>query len=121
MELLSNEPEKILQQIIDYCAINGKWEINCSRDNMSRTIIESLIIDGYVENFVKLNDYGLYRLLPTQKGIDYFVKKEEAQRKDKVANKKYRKAKIVDWIKYSITTLIAVGALIVSIISICQR
>lgn len=121
MEFLSNEQENTLHKIIDYCVSNGKWEINCSRDNMSRTIIESLIIDGYVENFVKPNNYGLYVLLPTQKGKDYFMRKEEVQRQSKAIKKKFRNAKIADWIKYGITTLIAVGALIVSIISICQR
>lgn len=121
MEFLSNEQEKILQQIIDYCALNGKRELNCQRDNISRALIEKLVVCGYVENFSKSSSYGLYVLLPTQKGEDYFIRKEETLKIEKVQKKKALIAKVIDWVKYGITTLIAVGALIVSIISICQR
>lgn len=50
----------------------------------------------------------------TYSGMHYFDEKN-------VYKKRKRRAEIKDWVRYGITTLIAIAALIVSVISICRK
>lgn len=108
MNFLSKELEETLTRVNNYCALHGKWDLNCSCEKIDKCIIDALIGDKYVKNECNNNSYGLYLLSPTQKGKEYCKNKEKYI-------KEQRKSKIIEWVRYAITTIIALAALIISI------
>ena len=55
-----------------------------------------------------------------QNAFEYLSDKEKHIQDEELKKRKAKMKKITDWVRYSITTLIAIGALIVSIIAIIK-
>lgn len=117
MEILSTRLEQILSKLLN----------NENQDNIviHRSICELHEIKALAEKgFVEIHSKH-YNLLPvvvslTQNAFEYFSDKEKYIKSKELEKHKANVAKITDWVRYSITTLIAIGALIVSIIAIIK-
>lgn len=100
MEILDKESEKTLKKIIEQNIIQ------VDKSQFDKQIIEKLIRLGLLkgDNISAFEGWS-YIIEVTRDGQIYFVQKN-----------KFIKSKIFDWLKYGITTLIAIIALIISIV-----
>lgn len=119
MEILTKEQEESLQRIIEQSNVNinkaGRVDINCTANGFERTIIDFLIQNGYLKSLLKENNVGIYAVIPTEDGKNYFNKKSSYQKAIKEHERKERKEKIVGWVRWGVTTAIAISALFTSI------
>jgi ABC-type taurine transport system substrate-binding protein len=107
MELLDEGSEKLLKRLLDASDDDSVFLSNI--ENINQSELNNLYKSGFIDSH---NQKAVTRL--TQKAKCYFEDKEKYL-------KQQRQIKIIDYIKYGITTFIALAALIVSIIAICKK
>jgi len=111
MELLDNNFENVLNQILDRPELTSK-EIEVT--DLDQEIIRGLITKGYLRGGnTRINSNKVFIIL-TYDGKFYFERK-------KAFLKQKRHSTIIEWIRYGITSAIAIGALIVSIFSFFKQ
>lgn len=82
--------------------------------------IKALAEKGFVE-IISNNTNSLPIVISLkQNAFEYLSDKEKHIQDEELKKRKAKMKKITDWVRYSITTLIAIGALIVSIIAIIK-
>ena len=108
MEILDTNFERVLPQILE----KPKEEYDeIDVTNLSQEIICELINMDYISGgFARINSNKVF-VKVTYKGKNYFDNKKSFLKRE-------RWTKIGEWVRYGITTAIALGALIVSIIAI---
>lgn len=112
--MIDKETEEILQKCIqnaeNYPQVLRDMLEKCSQDeeDVLRSQIKLLIEEGYLSKIQWASNLPYYGRIE-QKGRMYFINKEK-QRKLEM------KKTVVEWVRYGITTIIALAALIISII-----
>lgn len=105
--MLSKQEERVLRYIVEQ---NNQKGVDVSSQCNSLTeaiqVVESLEKKGYVIN---CNTFSNAIAILKPEGNAYFEQQL-------ISKKLHKKEKIIDWIKYGITTLIAIAALIVAIV-----
>lgn len=102
--------EKTLTKIVEEYRTTEK-EISVDGKQYIKQDVDELIKTGYLKKMDCSTCSGWeYLVTPTEKALHYKEYKQQSI-----------KPKVIDWLKYGITTLIAIGALIVAIISLCRK
>ena len=112
MNLLNANLENLLKKLLE----SYKDEpMNVNSLTCERNEIEHLIEENYFKIHCSNDSLSgwCYFVYPTQKAITYFEDK-------KSYNKQKRNSKIIEWLRYGITTAIAIAGLIVAIIALTK-
>lgn len=104
MELLDNESEMFLKRL-------NSGSITFAIKDMERDLVSFLKDKGMIST-IALGDDKIEISL-THKGKTYFVEKQDFQGREKHRSR-------IDWVRYAITTGLALAAIIVSIIALCK-
>ncbi len=113
MELLRENEEIALKKILD----EKKEPVLVNSKNYIKIEIDTLIEYNYLSiaaNADTLNGFG-YLVNVTEKGKHYFEDKKIFLQQEIKLKKKERNDKIVGWVRWGITTAIALVALLLSI------
>lgn len=112
MKLLEKNLEDLLSMLLEK---ENKENIVVSNYMCERFEIDALAEKGYIKITSKPSIHLPIVVSLTQNAFDYFDNKEKATQEVQKVKKSERNAKIIDWVKYAITTAVAIAALFISI------